>query len=199
MHTRLTERGTAMKIRSKSVALVLAAAAMLGVVGCGFPPSRIGFIEKISKENRIIAKSTRSFRAALIPLKNGQAADAGQVRSGYQEMEKAVKDAKADMDAQSLPTSSSSAKAFLNAYKEYLNGQQKILTDDLQPIVKKVEEPGAPADKWAFVSAQLAKVSAQEESDYGPLHMAEAAYASEHNYTIQTLENYLDAQKNGKQ
>ena len=57
-------------------------------------------------------------------------------------MEKTLKDVQAEMKDQSLPASSSSAKPFLSAYKEYLNGEQKILTDDLEPIVKKVEEPG---------------------------------------------------------
>jgi hypothetical protein len=189
-----------MKARNKALLMLIAAAATFGAAGCGFPPSRIGFIEKIAKENRRIAKSTRAFRAALVPLKSGQAADAGQVRAAYQDMEKTVKEVQADMDAQSLPSSSSSAKSFLSAYKEYLKGQQKILTEDLQPIVKKVEEAGgSPAEKWGFVSGQLAKVSANESGDYAAVTQAQSAYASEHNYTVQSLEAYLDAQKAGKQ
>jgi hypothetical protein len=189
-----------MRFRNKNVALLLAAAATFAVVGCGLPPSRIGFIEKIAKENRKIARSTRAFRAAIISLKDNKAADAGAVRSAYQEMEKTVAEVRADMDAQSLPSSSSSAKPFLTAYKNFLNGQQTILTDDMLPIVKKVEEPGgSPAAKWAFVSDQLAKASAKEGGDYGVLKQAESAYASEHNYMVQTLEAYLEAQKAGKQ
>jgi len=189
-----------MKTRTKSVALLLAAALAFSCVGCAFPPSRIGFIEKISRENRKIARSTRAFHAAVVPLKTGQSVDAGTVRSAYQDMEKTVQEVRADMDAQPLPSSSSSARAFLNAYKEYLKGQQQILTDDLLPIVNKVEEPGgSPAAKWAFISGMLAQVSAKESSDYGPLKTAQDNYASEHNYTVQTLETYLDAQKNGKQ
>ncbi|HBI44914.1 MAG TPA: hypothetical protein DDY78_18970 [Planctomycetales bacterium] len=189
-----------MRFWTKSVALLIAVATTFGAVGCSFPPSRIGFIEQIAKDNRRIAKSTRTFRAAIIPLKTGTAADAGQVRSAYQEMEKTVKEVRAEMDAQPLPSSSSSAKALLSAYKDYLNGQQSILTDDLLPIVKKVEEPGGtPAAKWGYISEMLAKVSAKDNADYGPLMQAQTAYASEHNYTLQTQETYLEAQKAGKQ
>ena len=189
-----------METRNKSVALLLAAALAVGVAGCGFPPSRIGFIEKIASENRRIARSTRNFRGAVMSLKNGQAADAGTVRSAYQEMEKTVKEVKADMEAQSLPSSSSSAKPFLAAYKQYLSGQQQILTENLLPIVKKIEEPGgSPKDKWAFVSDQLAQAAAKDGSDLAAVKQAQDAYASEHNYTVQTQEAYLDAQKAGKQ
>jgi hypothetical protein len=189
-----------MGTRTRSVALLLAAVMVFTAVGCGFPPSRIGFIEKLARENRRIAKSTREFRAAVITLKTGQAADAGAVRKAYQEMEKTVKEVQADMDAQSLPTSSSSAKGFLSAYKEYLKGQQRILTDNLQPIVKKVEEPGgSPADKWAFVNGMLNQAAGNDNADFGALKQAQDAYASEHNYTVQTQEAYLDAQKAGKQ
>ena len=45
----------------------------------------------------------------------------------------------------------------------------------------------------------LAKVSAKDNADYGPLMQAQTAYASEHNYTLQTQETYLEAQKAGKQ
>jgi hypothetical protein len=188
-----------MGFRSKGVVVLILAATAFGVVGCGFPPSRIGFIEKIAQENRKIARSTRAFHTAIVPWKKGEAADAGQVRSAYQEMEKAVKKVRADMDGQALPSSSSSAKAFLSAYKDYLNGQQSILTDDFLPIVKKVEEPGAPATKAAYINEMLAKVSAKENADYGALKQAETAYASEHNYTVQTMEAYFEAQKAGKQ
>ncbi len=189
-----------MRFRSKSVVLLIAAATAFGAVGCGMPPSRIGFIETISKENRKIARSTRAFHAALVPLKTGKPVDAAEVRSAYQEMGKTVKEVRADMDAQSLPSSSSSAKAFLSAYKEYLKGQEQILTEDMQPIVKKVEEPGVtPAAKATFVNEMLAKVAAKENADYGPLLDAQKAYASEHNYEVQSLQAYLDAQKAGKQ
>jgi hypothetical protein len=189
-----------MRFWSKNIVVLIAAATTFGAVGCSFPPSRIGFIEKIAKDNRKIARSTRAFRAAIISLKTGQTADAGQVRSAYQAMETTVKEVRAEMDAQSLPSSSSSAKAFLSAYKTFLHGQQNILDDAMLPIVKKVEEPGgSPATKWAFISDMLAKVSTQESGDYGALQQAQTAYASEHNYTVQTLETYLEAQKAGKQ
>src|SRR5665213_466164 len=166
MPTKPIERERFMRTRYQSVVLLLASATAFGAVGCAFPPNRVGFIEKLARENRKIAHSTRSFHAAIAPLKKGQPADAGQVRSGYQEMEKTIKEAQAEMDAQPLPASSSSAKPFLAAYKEYLNAEQKILTDDLQPIVKRVEETGGNPAASAFVDGQLAKVTADENAAY---------------------------------
>jgi hypothetical protein len=189
-----------MRFQSKGVVWMVAAATAFGAVGCSIPPSRIGFIEKIGQENRKIARSTRAFHSALAPLKTGQPADAGQVRSAYQEMENTVKEVQAEMDVQALPTSSSSAKSFLSAYKDYLNAEQKILTDDLQPIVNKVAEPGgSPAEKGAFANGMLAKVTADENAAFAPLKKAQDDYASEHNYTVQSIETYFENQKNGKQ
>jgi hypothetical protein len=188
-----------MTTRYQSVVLLLAAATAFGAVGCAFPPNRVGFIEKLARENRKIAQSTRSFHTAIAPLKKGQPADAAQVRSAYQEMEKTVKEVQAEMDLQPLPASSSSAKPFLTAYKEYLNSEQKILTDDLQPIVKKIEEMGGNPAASPFVDGQLAKVTADENAAYRPLEEAQKNYASEHNYTVQSLQTYIDLQKAGKQ
>ncbi len=183
----------------KGVLFLVAAATLFVVVGCSFPPNRVGFIEKLSSENREIARSTRSFHAAIAPLKKGESVNPGQVRSAYQEMEKTIKKVQADMNVQPLPASSCSAKPFLAAYKDYLNAQQKILTDDMLPIVTKVEETGGNAAVSGFVDGQLAKVAADDNAAFAPLMDAQKAYASEHLYTVQSLQMYIDAQKNGKQ
>jgi hypothetical protein len=188
-----------MRRASTSIISVLAAVILGSASGCGFPPNRTGFIEKLASQNRQIARSTRPFHSAVLQLKSGQAADAGQVRAGYQEMEKTLKEAQTTMDGQSLPASSSSAKPFLSAYKAYLKEEQRILTEDLQPIVKKIEESGSPAEKWAFVDGQLNKAAAEDRAALAPVLEAQKSYASEHNYTVQTLSTYLEAQKNGKQ
>ncbi len=188
-----------MRVWSKSGFGMIVAAIAFGAGGCEVAPSRISFIEKLAKENRLIARSTRSFHAAIKPLKDGQPADPGQVRSAYQAMEKTLKDVQAEMEKQLPPASSNSGKSFLSAYKEYLNGQQKILTDDLQPIVKKVEEPGAPAEKWAFVNGMLNQAVAKDNADFALLKKAEDDFASEHNYLVQTMEAYFKAQAEGKQ
>jgi len=189
-----------MRFWSKSVLGLIVAAIAFGAVGCDVAPSRIAFIEKLAREDRKIARSTRSFHAAIIPLKDGKPADPGQVRSAYQAMEKTLKDVQADMEKQLPPASSNSGKPFLIAYKEYLTGQQQILTDDLQPIVKKVEEPGgAPAEKWAFINGMLNQAVAKDNADFALLKKAEDDFASEHNYMVQTMEAYFKAQAEGKQ
>ena len=190
--------------QGKRTLLLILAAATVGAVGCGLPPSRVEFIEKLAKDNRQIARSTRSFRSAILPLKDGNAATPAQVRSAYQEMEKALKEVRADVDGQLLPASSTSAKDFLAAYKTYLDGQQDILTNLMQPIVQEVELPtdenGDPTvgARWAVVDGLMKKVTDKERETWGALAAAQSAYASEHNYQVQSLADYVAALKAGK-
>jgi hypothetical protein len=106
----------------------------------------------------------------------------------------------ADMEKQLPPGASHSAKPFLDAYKQYLTAEQQTLTDDLQPIVKKVEEPGGtPAEKWAFVNGKLNQAVAKDNADFAVLQKAQDAFAEEHKYTVQTMETYFKEQAAGKQ
>lgn len=184
--------------RRAALALLAVAAA---AAGCGLPPTRVEFIETLSKENREIARSTRNFRSAVLPLKDGKPANAAQVRSGYDEMVKAVKQAKADMALQLLPPSSNSAKDLLAAYKTYLDGEDNILQTCMLPIVQEVEQPTVanPADEWTtVVKPLLDQVSAKENQAYGPLVQAQNTYCSEHNMQAQGMDAYIQQLKSGK-
>jgi hypothetical protein len=187
------------RFQGKRMLLAILAAAAVGAVGCGIPPSRVEFIEKLAKENRDLARSTRAFRKAIMPLKDGNPASAAQVRAGYQEMETTLKEVRADVDAQMLPPASSSAKAFLDAYKAYLDGQQEILTTIMLPIVKEVEAPTDGAGpSWAVIDGLMKQVSAKENQTWAPLKQAQGAYTTEHNYQAGDLAGYIAAQKAGK-
>ena len=194
-----------MSQRGRSIVLLALAAAASFAAGCGLPPTRVEFIEKIAAENRKIARSTRAFRSAILPLKNGQAANAAEVRKAYDDMAKTVKEVKSDTAFQLLPPSSSSAKDFLDAYKAYLDGQDDILQNLMLPIVQEVEKPtdgnGQPTneERWAFISGQLAQVSAKENETFSKLTQAQSAYASEHNYQTYPLDQYIEQVKSGKQ
>jgi hypothetical protein len=191
--------------RGKRIVLLALAAAAAFAAGCGLPPTRVEFIEKIAAENRKIARSTRAFRSAILPLKNGQAANAAEVRKAYDDMVKTVKEVKSDMALQLLPPSSSSAKDFLDAYKAYLDGQEDILQNLMLPIVTEVETPtdadGHPTneERWAVISGLLAQVSGKENETFSKLSQAQGAYASEHNYQPYPLEQYIEQVKSGKQ
>ena len=178
----------------------LLALAAAGAAGCGLPPTRVEFIETMAKANRDIARSTRAFRSAILPLKDGQTASAAQVRTAYDGMVAAVQKAKSDMAFQLLPPSSNSAQALLDAYKAYLDGQQDILQTLMLPIVQEVEKPTAdsPAGQWAIIKPLLDQVSTKENVTLGPLLQAQSAYANEHNYQALGMDAYVQQIKSGK-
>jgi hypothetical protein len=200
MNTSPSDRGARAPRRGNRVAWALLALTAAWAAGCGLPPTRVEFIETMAKENRDIARSTRAFRSAILPLKDGQAANASQVRSAYKDMESTVKRVKADMDFQLLPPSSNSAKGLLEAYKKYLAGQQDILQSLMLPIVTEVEKPTAdsPAGQWAIIKPLLDQVAGKENDTWGPLLQAQNAYASEHNYQALGLDAYVQQIKSGK-
>ncbi len=179
----------------RGVVLVLAAGAALAA-GC-MPPTRVEFIEKLSMENRKIARSTRAFRTAITPLASNQSADANQVRTAYDAMQKTLKDVKDDMAGQMLPPSSSSAADFLTAYKTYLDAEQAILDGPMKQIVDEVATAGAPADQWNVVKAHLDEVTAQENAAFAKLTAAQKTYADEHNYNPMALNDYIANEKAG--
>lgn len=181
----------------KGVLLVLLAAGAFAA-GCGFPPSRPEFLEKMSKENRKLAHSTVAFRTAVKPITAGQPAEAAKVHSAYNDMEKALKEVKADMKGQQLPPSSASAENLLNTYNNYLDGQQDILDNYLSKIVQEVESNDALPDKQAAVNDLLGKIKAKEDETWKPLLDAQKTYASEHNLQVMDLASYISNQKAGK-
>ena len=197
MNTRPSERGSGVSQSRKGVLLVLMAAAAFAA-GCGFPPSRPEFIEKMAKENRKIARSTVAFRTAVKPITTGQPADAARVRSAYNDMEKALKEVQSDMSGQLLPPSSDSAKDFLDAYNAYLDGQQDILNNYLLKIVQEIEANPPLPDQQTYVNDFLGKIKGKEAETWGPLMTAQKAYASEHNYQVMDLAGYIANQKAGK-
>ncbi len=190
---------------------MLAAGAALAA-GC-MPPSRVEFIEKLSMENRKIARSTRDFRKAIVPLTSNQLPDRTQVHSAYDAMQKTLTEVKGDMAGQLLPPSSSSAKDFLQAYKDYLGAEQAILDGPMKAIVDKIDEPtaadGTPTidDRRNFVwgsdanqhrDGMVAVVGGQEYAAFSKLTQAQTAYTGEHNYQPYGLADYVANEKAGK-
>ncbi len=180
----------------RAVVLVLAAGAALAA-GC-MPPTRVEFIEKLSMENRKIARSTRAFRTAITPLASNQSVDANQVRTAYEGMQTTLKDVKGDTAGQMLPPSSSSAKDLLQAYKDYLDAEQAILDGPMKAIVDEVATADAPADQWNVVKARLDEVTAQDNQAFYKLTAAQKTYADEHNYNPMGLSDYVANEKAGR-
>jgi hypothetical protein len=173
--------------------LILTAAA----AGCGLPPSRIEFVEKLAQDNRKIARSTRAFRDAVLPLKDGKPANAGQVRTAYDAMKTAVTEVQNDAAGQMLPPSSNSAKAFLQAYKDYLAEEQRILDGPMKQIVDAVGRPSAAGDIWGQ-NGLLAVVVQQDSAAFSKVSQAQQEYANEHNYQTMPLRDYIENEKSGK-
>ena len=191
-----------MSQRVKRWAVVVLAAGAALAAGC-MPPTRVEFIEKLAKENRKIARSTRDFRKALLPLAGAQSQhpNPSEVHSAYDAMQKTLKEVKGDMAHQMLPPSSSSAKDFLQAYKDYLDAEQAILDGPMKAMVDEVDAQTETDDQRRdFIwGAKMAEVQAQETAAFAKLTGAQSAYTNEHNYQTYGLEDYVNNEKSGKQ
>ena len=101
--------------------------------GCGLPPTRAEFLEKMAADNRSVARTMVAFRATLAPLSEGKIPDPGQVRKAYQEVVKAMDDARADAAGMLLPPASNSAQGLLDAYKTYLDAEKDVVDGPVSP------------------------------------------------------------------
>ena len=143
-----------------------------------------------------------AFRATLDPLKDGKIPDPPKVRSAYQDVVKAMKDARAAADGMLLPPSSSSAQGLLDAYKTYLDAEKDVVDGSLSQIVAKIEEPAdsgpSPDERRIFINDRLKEVADKEKANMAPLEGAENTYDQEHNFQGVDYAQYLDAQKKNK-
>lgn len=175
--------------------------------GC-MPPTRVEFIEKLSMENRKIARSTRDFRSAIVPLTTNQLPDRTRVHSAFDAMQNTLNDVKGDMAVQMLPPSSNSASDLLEAYRNYLNAEQAILDGPMKAIVDNIDDGSQSIDDhrnyvWGSDANQhrdgmVAAVGAQEYAAFGKLSQAQTAYTGEHNYQPMGLSDYIASEKAGK-
>jgi hypothetical protein len=187
----------------RSVLLALAAASAFAAGGC-LPPTRVEFIEHLAADNRKIARAAQAFGQTLEPMKSGQPANASQVRSAYNDLDKVIKDVRAEMDRQMLPPSSNSAKDFLAAYKTYLDAQETAMQGPVLKIVQEVELPtdenGNPTvnDRYEVIKGLRGQIASQDQTDFAKVNGSQNAYAGEHNYQVYGLDAYIANQKSGK-
>lgn len=129
---------------------LVAALAAACAAGCkGPPPGKEEFNNLLATYNRKLARPARAFRKAVLPLSTGQPADARAARAALDDMKKALKEVRSDVEWLDVPSGSGKAQAFLDKYKEYLTMEETLPDKYFKPILAQVEEEGpAPSEKW---------------------------------------------------
>jgi hypothetical protein len=145
---------------------LVAALAAACAAGCkGPPPGKEEFNNLLASYNRRLARPARAFRKAVLPMATGQPADAPGARAALDDLKKALKGVRGDVEWLDIPSNSGkNAQPFLDKYKEYLTMEETFPEKYFQPILDVVEERGpTPEDKWAKVKPLLDDLATAEK------------------------------------
>jgi hypothetical protein len=183
--------------------LALAAASALAAGGC-LPPNRTEFIETLAREHRKVERAAYAFGQTLEPMSSGKAANASDVRSAYNELDKAIKDVRSEMNFQMLPPNAPHGSDLLEAYKAYLDAEEAQMQGPVLKIVEQVELPfdenGKPDanDRYANIKPLRDQIRTQDATDFAKLNSVQNQYGGDHNYQVYGLDAYIANQKGGK-
>jgi hypothetical protein len=169
-------------------ALALAFAA----AGCRPPPKPQRFQDTLAQDTNKLLMTARPFRRDVMALARGEQPSAPALQLGLDNMRKALNDAKANAASLSAPAGSSSGRAYLNEYKEFLKGQDTVL-QKMEQIAALAQGPGDPADKLAQVEAMFREAAAEETRSREGLEKAQGDFASEHNLAL--VQEFSDKKK----
>jgi hypothetical protein len=164
---------------NKRLWLLLVPAA-LAAAGCSAPPKPLRFNNMMARANAKLSAAAKSFGKTLEPLANGRPADPGAVRSAYRNMESALKEVKAEFDELKPPLNSGNGQEMLDKYKEFLRGQENVLSSVASRVVQIVETPMAPGQQWAQIQPLLAQAPAIESQTLTALKGVQDKYAQSH-------------------
>jgi hypothetical protein len=177
----------------------LLAVVLLTAAGC-LRPQPIQYGNAFAVNNWVLAKAAREFKGTLRPLSKGRFANPGQVRAAYDRMAEVLRQAKTEAgsvdetkgklsrgDAH-LPRPlrfSGPGKRLHAAYLAFLEGQDKLLKNQLLQVVQIVEngtsvrpeDQELPPSQWAKIQPLLEEVAAEEEKTMKPLTEAQKHFA----------------------
>lgn len=173
----------AMNRHSRILIATTVACLLLAGSGCKGPPLKpTRFNDTLAKATQKLAMASRPFRKALLPLGTGQPANPSEVQTAFAGMERALREARADTEDISPPSSSKSGPTVLFQYKNFLDSQEVILTRHMKSILDTVNDNRlSPADKWGVVQAAFAKIEEEENRSMGTLRSALTEFNKEHN------------------
>jgi len=160
-------------------------------LGCGIPPNRISFPERMAEANKKLQQLALKFRSELLPLGAGPGPNlepdrVERVKKLYKEIQEAVAQLKRDYNPGTLPSRSSEhAPLLLEAYRKLVAVQDTIVTEHLQKVVEILEDAKLDrAEKWRQISEQLDAARELETPVLKDVKKAQKEYAEEHYYSL---------------
>jgi hypothetical protein len=167
--------------RTRTLLQLLLAAAIAGLAGCKgcSHPKPIFFNNKIASSNQDLSAAAKEFQKAVGPMAMGQPVDAGAVRQQYQSMQKKVKDLQDEFKGMNAPLNSGAGRDLLEKYKDFLDGQEKLLDGPIKELVQLAESGNPNAAKYQEL---MTKVEEGENKTRGPLLEAVKNYQKEQNF-----------------
>ena len=162
--------------------LVLAATLLFLLVGCNVRPTLVGFNDQIAKDNqRLNDAGTRFNLAVALALQNPS--QLSQVDNAYADAKQTLENVKTAWESQKLPKhASQAAPGYMDAYKQFLTVQEAI-AGHMDKIVTALHDTSLdPTARQQTVFAELAEMSAKDNSAKGALNGAQSKYAKEHSF-----------------
>jgi hypothetical protein len=180
-------------------AIVVVLAVLTAAAGCkGPPPGKEEFNDLLAAYNRKLQRAGIKFRTALEPMKSNTPVSSAAARDAYKEVEKTLKEVRADFDYLDVPSGSGKAPALRSAYEDFLKVEEGFKASCFEPILQKVEESGpSPAEKWGFIEEQLKALQKEENTALSAVLSAQREYCSEFEFRAMSLKQYMD-EKNKK-
>lgn len=152
------------------------------VAGCKVPPTKQGFNDKMARDNKKLAQLGKDFSRSLFEATKG--GGAGTLRSRLTAIEDALRQIKDHYADAALPPGSNSAQGYLDAYKGFLDSQDKIVAK-MRDIVAAAE--GGNVGRATALQGELGNL---EQNALNKLRDAQRAFSDEHHF--RTVEKYGD-------
>jgi hypothetical protein len=159
---------------------------MLGFdTGCKPPPLKTTFNKRMALNNKKLAAAAWNMRKAMEPLSMNKDIDISQAQSSYKSMENLITELKVKYEDTAIPYGSDNSATLLDAYKEFLEAEEKILRNHLKAALEIALQSGQDRkERWRLILAEFDEASAKEKSALSKLKTAQEAFATEHNYKV---------------
>jgi len=151
------------------------------VWGCNPRPSLVSFNDKIVFNNlQLNAAGARFTAAANLAIRNP--GNISQADSAFEDAKSLLARIKADWDYQLLPKfPSKAAPEVMDAYKEFLSGQETIVNVHMLKIMDTLKDGGMDqGTKQQVVSEEFRLMAQVENNGFNPLSTAIRKFTSEH-------------------
>jgi len=154
------------------------ALAALAVAGCAGEAVR--FNNSLAEYNKRLNAAGKKFGETLTPALQGGNANAGQVRSAYNNMLSTVEAVKRDFNALTPPPSAT-GKRLADTYRKFLQGQEGMIKNQLGEITRMVEQGKANGGQIMML---LQQIEGQERRDLSELQEVQRQFAKENGITL---------------